>query len=312
MKTTHKERLNQLITALGMSKNKFAKAIGTSSAVVSNITTTDVNYGIELAEKIISTFPGINPTWLLSGIGEMMLSTPTENTQLDTQSDTQLGKKYAPNRVSAKQGENGPSGSVEGENTKHWTYVEGNEEISLEELLGARLGMRGEPEPHYHPEDKMYRFYLSLNPVEVEQRIENTMQDMMDALVDYNIVTGLVNERRTGFSSEPSYPLVTLKKAISIARTDYLETLNPKTDPRVRRLLYLIELEVNLEHWRNQTSNQIQKLTSYSQNGRALRENANIAAYGKPNTYGSQRPTVKQRRADEEIRSVEEMTELPE
>lgn len=73
MKTTHKERINQLIDALGLSKNKFAKAVGTSSAVISNITTANVNYGIELAEKIISTFPSVNPSWLLSGIGEMML-----------------------------------------------------------------------------------------------------------------------------------------------------------------------------------------------------------------------------------------------
>ena len=74
MINSRKERISQLIEALGLSKNKFAKAIGTSSAVVSNITTTDVNYGVEFVEKIISTFPRINPTWLLTGIGEMMLT----------------------------------------------------------------------------------------------------------------------------------------------------------------------------------------------------------------------------------------------
>jgi hypothetical protein len=83
-KETIKDRLNLLISCLGISKNQFAKEIGTSSAMISKITTQDINFGVDIIEKIISTFPRINNVWLLTGIGNMF----NENVPSDTPSET--------------------------------------------------------------------------------------------------------------------------------------------------------------------------------------------------------------------------------
>lgn len=116
MATSHKDRINELITALGLSKNKFAKALGSSSAVISKITTTDVNYGIELAERIISTFPSVNPSWLLSGNGEMMLPKTGGDTHLETHPDTHLSKKWDKGVGSDEPGKKGTGDPAEWEN----------------------------------------------------------------------------------------------------------------------------------------------------------------------------------------------------
>ncbi|MDP3469644.1 MAG: helix-turn-helix transcriptional regulator [Daejeonella sp.] len=66
-----KERLNELIRTLKLSKNEFAREIGTSSAMVSKITTKDVNFGIDIYKKIIGRYPNLNQDWLLTGVGDM-------------------------------------------------------------------------------------------------------------------------------------------------------------------------------------------------------------------------------------------------
>jgi predicted transcriptional regulator len=83
-KETIKDRLNLLISSLGISKNQFAKEIGTSSAMISKITTQDINFGVDIIEKIISTFPRVNNVWLLTGVGKMF----NENVPSDTPSET--------------------------------------------------------------------------------------------------------------------------------------------------------------------------------------------------------------------------------
>jgi transcriptional regulator with XRE-family HTH domain len=65
------DRIKELIADLGLSKNQFAIKINTSSAMVSKITTQATNFGKDILEKILSEYPNLNTTWLLTGIGEM-------------------------------------------------------------------------------------------------------------------------------------------------------------------------------------------------------------------------------------------------
>ncbi len=67
----HNERLGQLISALGISKNDFARRLGLSGAMVSKATTSPINYGIELVGKTVQAFPHVNALWLLTGQGMM-------------------------------------------------------------------------------------------------------------------------------------------------------------------------------------------------------------------------------------------------
>ncbi|WP_316777736.1 hypothetical protein [Pedobacter antarcticus] len=68
---TVKDRLNELITELKLSKNEFAREVGISSAMISKITTKDVNFGIDVYQRIISRYPSLNQQWLLFGAGEI-------------------------------------------------------------------------------------------------------------------------------------------------------------------------------------------------------------------------------------------------
>lgn len=64
-------RLTAFIDSLGISKNEFARQIGTSSSVISHITSQDVSFRIDILLKILSKFQTINIEWLLTGSGKM-------------------------------------------------------------------------------------------------------------------------------------------------------------------------------------------------------------------------------------------------
>lgn len=66
--STQKERILKFIDYKGISKNKFYIQTGISNGVL------DKNSGLSMdtVEKFYSTFPEINPEWLLTGNGEML------------------------------------------------------------------------------------------------------------------------------------------------------------------------------------------------------------------------------------------------
>jgi transcriptional regulator with XRE-family HTH domain len=70
---TKKDRLNKVIKDLGISKNEFARKIDISAPLISKITTQEVNFGIEVLEKIILAYPSLNHVWFLTGVGEMWI-----------------------------------------------------------------------------------------------------------------------------------------------------------------------------------------------------------------------------------------------
>jgi hypothetical protein len=268
---SHKTRINELISSLGISKNKFAKAIGTSSAMISKVTTQDINYGVDLAGKIISTFPSVNPVWLLTGVGEMMLS----DSPLDSPSNSPLPSKQG----------------VEKRPQVFISSSHSDMDTVREALLAARIDYRGRPTYYYQPTDKIYNYYTDLTPEEVEQRIEWQLDDLLDTLVDYNFLVEMINERRrNSASNEPEFELVTFKKVLENIEEDGLgENIAPNTSQRIQRIIYLLEVEAQLEHWRGAISQQIKRLASHGFGG----INGYTPTYGKSYAYGKY-PSAKQ------------------
>lgn len=67
------QRISALIESLQESNNKFARRIGTSSAVISHIVTGRNKPNIDLLYKILQALPNVNIQWLILGQGSMLL-----------------------------------------------------------------------------------------------------------------------------------------------------------------------------------------------------------------------------------------------
>ena len=85
--STQKDRILQFIEYKGISKNKFYNETGISNGIL------DKKSGLSMdtVEKFYSTYPEINPEWLLTGQGEML----KEPTPEDKQSKLQKLKEIA-------------------------------------------------------------------------------------------------------------------------------------------------------------------------------------------------------------------------
>ena len=83
-------RLKEFISSTGMSKNKFAEYIGTSSALMSKLTTEEVDFRKSILEKILEKFPDLNLTWLLTGHGNMVIEDQLNEVQYNPQTDEYL------------------------------------------------------------------------------------------------------------------------------------------------------------------------------------------------------------------------------
>lgn len=90
------ERIVILIDALGESNNRFAKRIGTSSAVVSHIVTGRNKPNIDLLYKILRSLPNVDIRWLVLGEGEMLLDADKAPDEQPTPSDQDLEQDPAP------------------------------------------------------------------------------------------------------------------------------------------------------------------------------------------------------------------------
>lgn len=66
------ERIEKLIESLGVTKNKFSKEIGTSSALISQIVANGKDsFRVDLIQKIVNRYPDVNVYWLMLGEGEI-------------------------------------------------------------------------------------------------------------------------------------------------------------------------------------------------------------------------------------------------
>lgn len=69
MESTVKQRLIDFIKYKNLSQAKFERAIGVSNGFVNNISK---GIGADKMQRILSTFPELNQTWLLTGEGSML------------------------------------------------------------------------------------------------------------------------------------------------------------------------------------------------------------------------------------------------
>lgn len=65
------KRIIDLMVKSGHSKSTFAKELGVSLPLITHITSGRNKPGLDIIQKIMSTFPDLNPDWLINGTGEM-------------------------------------------------------------------------------------------------------------------------------------------------------------------------------------------------------------------------------------------------
>jgi hypothetical protein len=94
MEDSINQRIRDIIHALKLNPNSFAKSLGVANTVIYNIVSEDGRQNkpsFDLLSKIIKSYDSINPTWLLTGEGEMfkeelkkLPSAPRDNGQYGT------------------------------------------------------------------------------------------------------------------------------------------------------------------------------------------------------------------------------------
>ncbi|MDX2190829.1 MAG: helix-turn-helix transcriptional regulator [Bacteroidota bacterium] len=67
-------RISHLIDKLGHNKSSFANQVGVSQPIITHITNGRNNPGLEVIQKILQSFPEVNPDWLIMGRGEVFLN----------------------------------------------------------------------------------------------------------------------------------------------------------------------------------------------------------------------------------------------
>ncbi len=75
-----KDRISAIMDHEQMTQAQFAAAIGIQRAAMSHIMSGRNNASLDVVQRILNTFPYIDPDWLLFGKGEMMR---TDGSQLD-------------------------------------------------------------------------------------------------------------------------------------------------------------------------------------------------------------------------------------
>lgn len=85
-----KDRIQELIKALGISGREFNKTIGMSNSWNKTINKT---IGIDVANNILTNYPQINVKWLISGEGTMFINETPEEVN-DEHREYRINKDY--------------------------------------------------------------------------------------------------------------------------------------------------------------------------------------------------------------------------
>ena len=73
------ERLKEYIDLKGVTVAAFERSIGMSNASFGKSLKQGKGIGSDKLEKILSVYPDINPSWLLTGAGEILLTKTPKN-----------------------------------------------------------------------------------------------------------------------------------------------------------------------------------------------------------------------------------------
>ena len=65
-------RLSAFVDSLGLTKKSFAEKVGLAQSIVTHLTNGRNLPGLDAIQKILNSYPTLNPDWLLMGKGEML------------------------------------------------------------------------------------------------------------------------------------------------------------------------------------------------------------------------------------------------
>ncbi len=78
------DNISIFLKAKGLSARALEQQIGCSNGVISRCISKGTDISSQWVSKIIETYPDINPSWLLSGIGDMYLNPQTRQEVIPT------------------------------------------------------------------------------------------------------------------------------------------------------------------------------------------------------------------------------------
>lgn len=79
------ERIKQYIDLKGISVSAFERSIGMSNASFGKSLKNGGAIGSDKLENILKTYPDISPSWLMTGVGEMLISKENINSSEQSQ-----------------------------------------------------------------------------------------------------------------------------------------------------------------------------------------------------------------------------------
>ncbi|MCD8281699.1 MAG: helix-turn-helix domain-containing protein [Prevotella sp.] len=79
-----KDRIQELMTARRLTRQQFTDLTGISPASLSNIFNEKSKPTLNHVQAIIAAFPSVSPAWLISGAGEMFLSSSAPYADVQT------------------------------------------------------------------------------------------------------------------------------------------------------------------------------------------------------------------------------------
>lgn len=74
-------RLKNLIKALNLKQESFAKSLGMTQPNISRMVNGETKISVEVLNRIIDTYKNVNMHWLLTGDGPMFLDRPEEKSR---------------------------------------------------------------------------------------------------------------------------------------------------------------------------------------------------------------------------------------
>ena len=77
-----KERIEKVISSLGLNARQFATEIHVQPGTISNMMAGRNNPSLEVVKRIMERYPTLNPEWLIAGRGEMWRTPPGEEAGL--------------------------------------------------------------------------------------------------------------------------------------------------------------------------------------------------------------------------------------
>lgn len=81
------ERLKQFIEYIGVSTRNFEQKISVSNGLIGRFLSKNTTIQSDVLSKICYTYPELNPSWLITGRGEMLLNVHQEDGCIEGNND---------------------------------------------------------------------------------------------------------------------------------------------------------------------------------------------------------------------------------